>query len=86
MALVTFYFQLHQPFRLHPDGPTFLWNQENEWIFRKVAHNCYLPATHMFLELIERHPEFKITLSLSGTFLEQAEQYQDQHDCFNQCF
>ena len=78
MALATFYFQLHQPYRLHPDGTTFLWNQENEWIFRKVAHNCYLPATRMFIELIEAHPEFKITFSMSGTFLEQAEQYQPE--------
>ena len=78
MALVTFYFQLHQPYRLHPDGNTFLWSQENEWIFRKVARNSYLPATRMFVELIERYPQFKITFSMSGTFLEQAEQYQPE--------
>lgn len=76
MPLVTFYFQLHQPFRLHPDRDKFLWDEMNRDIFRKVAEKCYLPATHMFTELIERHPGFKITLSMSGTFLEQAELYE----------
>jgi len=78
MPLVTIYFQLHQPFRLHPDGTTFLWDQENEWIFRKVSHNCYLPATQMFVELVEQYPEFKIAMSLSGTFLEQAQRYEPE--------
>ena len=73
MSLVTFYFQLHQPLRLHPDGSPFLWNDKNEEVFRQVAHKCYLPATRMFIELVTQHPTFKITFSMSGTFLEQAE-------------
>ena len=75
MPLVTFYFQLHQPFRLHPDRGKFLWDERNREIFIKVAEKCYLPATRMFTELIADHPSFKITLSMSGTFLEQAELY-----------
>jgi len=75
MPLVTFYFQLHQPFRLHPDRGKFLWDERNREIFLKVAEKCYLPATRMFAELIAAHPSFKITLSMSGTFLEQAELY-----------
>ncbi|MBN2438969.1 MAG: alpha-amylase, partial [Deltaproteobacteria bacterium] len=75
MPLVTFYFQLHQPFRLHPDRDKFLWDEKNRDIFLKVAEKCYLPATRMFTELIAAYPSFKITLSMSGTFLEQAELY-----------
>jgi glycogen synthase len=75
MPLVTFYFQLHQPFRLHPDRGKFLWDEKNRAIFLKVAEKCYLPATRMFAEMIAAHPSFKITLSMSGTFLEQAELY-----------
>lgn len=75
MPLVTFYFQLHQPFRLHPDRGKFLWEEMNRSVFEKVAEKCYLPATRMFTELIVRHPTFKVTLSMSGTFLEQAETY-----------
>ncbi|HLA05518.1 MAG TPA: hypothetical protein VJZ16_06020, partial [Syntrophales bacterium] len=75
MPLVTFYFQLHQPFRLHPDRDRFLWDEKNKDVFLKVADKCYLPAFSLFTELIADNPSFKITLSMSGTFLEQAELY-----------
>ncbi|MBU0651292.1 MAG: alpha-amylase, partial [Proteobacteria bacterium] len=78
MPLVTFYFQLHQPFRLHPDPDKFLWEAKNREIFLKVAEKCYLPAAQMFTELIAANPNFKITLGMSGTFLEQAELYQPE--------
>jgi alpha-amylase/alpha-mannosidase (GH57 family) len=76
MPLVTCYFQLHQPFRLHPQRDKFLWDESNRPIFEKVAEKCYLPATRMFAELIAAYPDFKLTFSMSGTFLEQAETYQ----------
>jgi glycogen synthase len=76
MALVTFYFQLHQPFRLHPDRNKFLWDERNRSVFLKVSEKCYLPATRMFTELVTANPGFKITLGMSGTFLMQAELYQ----------
>lgn len=75
MPLVAFYFQLHQPFRLHPDGDKFLWEERNREIFIKVADKCYLPAVRMFVQIVKENPLFKIALGLSGTFLEQAEQY-----------
>lgn len=78
MPLVAFYFQLHQPFRLHPDGEKFLWEEQNREIFLKVADKCYLPAVRMFATLVKENPLFKITLGLSGTFLEQAEQYRPE--------
>ena len=75
MPLTTFYFQLHQPLRLHPDRDKFLWDEKNREVFTKVSKKCYLPATIMFTELVSNNPAFKITLSMSGTFLEQAELY-----------
>jgi len=78
MPLVTFYFQLHQPFRLHPDVEKFLWDKKNAEIFNKVAQKNYLPATKMFTEIIKENPEFKVTFSMSGTFLEQAQLYQPE--------
>jgi alpha-amylase/alpha-mannosidase (GH57 family) len=71
MVLLTIYFQLHQPFRLHPDSDKFLWDEENKKVFQKVAERNYIPATKMFTELIKAHPNFKITMSISGTLLEQ---------------
>ncbi len=78
MPLVTFYFQLHQPLRLHPDRDKFLWDRENRDVFNKVADKCYLPALAMFGDLLRTHPPFRITLGLSGTFLEQAEQFRPE--------
>ncbi len=76
MPLVTLYFQLHQPFRLHPDTSFFFWDVMNREVFCKVAAKSYLPATQMFTEAVRENPEFKITLSMSGTFLEQAERFE----------
>ena len=78
MPLLTIYFQLHQPFRLHPDRDKFLWEEKNREIFVKVAEKCYLPATYLFTELLQAYPEFKITMSMSGVFLEQAENYRPE--------
>jgi glycogen synthase len=78
MPLLTLYFQLHQPFRLHPDREKFLWDENNKETFLKVAEKCYLPAVDMFSGLITENPGFKITLSMSGTFLEQAELYKPE--------
>jgi glycogen synthase len=75
VPLVVFYFQLHQPCRLHPDRDKFLWDDLNRSIFGKVAEKCYIPATEMLAGLIAKYNDFKVTLSMSGTFLEQAEQY-----------
>jgi len=75
MPSIIFYFQLHQPFRLHPDRDKFLWDEENREIFLKSSERSYIPAIRMFTDLIRHYPEFRITLSMSGTFLEQAQLY-----------
>ncbi len=87
MPDVCFYFQVHQPrrvkrYRLFDIGtdPHYFnddsdSNTNNRKIMRKVAEKCYLPANALMEELLARHPEFKITYSLSGVFLEQAEEY-----------
>jgi len=76
MPLVTVCLRLHQPFRLNPDDTTFLWDQKNSEIFRQGTERCYLPLTRMFTELVGSHPDFKVSFSMSGTFLEQAELYE----------
>ncbi len=78
MPLVTFYFQLHQPFGLHPAREKFLWDEVSREIFLRFSELCYLPALGMFTEIIKKTPLFKMTLGLSGTFLEQAELYRPE--------
>ncbi len=81
------YFQVHQPYRVrryrvfdignnssyfNADDNTDLNNRK---VFEKVANKCYLPANKIFLELLNKHQDFKIAYSLSGVFLEQAEEF-----------
>ncbi|MBN1829445.1 MAG: glycogen/starch synthase [Deltaproteobacteria bacterium] len=75
MPEVIFYFQFHQPRRLHPDRDKFLWHEKNQEAFVEAAETCYEPALDMLAELLTVHRGFKIAIGLSGTFLEQAEAY-----------
>ncbi len=87
MPDICFYFQVHQPrrikkypiFNIGSDHNYFNDNSEtslnNKKIFKKVAEKCYLPANDIMLELLKKYSEFKISYSLSGIFLEQAEEY-----------
>lgn len=80
---VCLYFQVHQPYRLKdlritevgsPDLDYFD-HEKNRAVFRKVAEKCYLPTNAVMLKLLKEHPEFRISYSLSGVFLDQCEEY-----------
>lgn len=85
MASICFYFQVHQPWRVKRfrvfdigKGARYFDDKSetslnNEKIFRKVAGKCYLPANALMLKLLRKHPEFRISYSLSGVFMEQME-------------
>jgi len=82
MVSICFYFQVHQPFRLQKfqifdigSNKTYFDDHKNKAIIEKVAHKCYLPANKLMLELLNRHPSFKISFSFSGVFLDQLELY-----------
>ena len=49
--------------------------QNNELIFHKVAEKSYLRMNALLEELLRRHHDFKLSLSISGVFLEQAERF-----------
>jgi len=81
MTSVCMYFQIHQPFRLRrfwPDDRTgffrYFDERSNKEIFERVAHKCYLPTNKMLLDLIDEYKgEFRFSLSVTGTLLEQCE-------------
>ncbi len=75
MPHVVFYFQLHQPFLLHPERDKFFWEEKNREIFLEVADKCYLPALRILTGLVAGERAFKLALGMSGTFLKQAELY-----------
>ncbi len=77
------YLHVHQPWRVKPysvfdiaqDHQYFNGTEGdmNNWaIMEKVADKSYRPMNHALLELLHRYPEFKISLSITGTFLDQA--------------
>lgn len=84
---IVLYLHVHQPYRVRPytvfdtgqrhdyfdsdDGaPT-----SNKDILRKVAEKSYLPANARLLKLLETYPEFRVSLSITGTVMEQLEQW-----------
>jgi len=47
----------------------------NARVFEKVARKSYLPTNALLLELLNEHPDFKVSFSITGIFLDQAEEY-----------
>lgn len=81
---IVLYLQLHQPYRVRPysvfDTGTvhnyFDTTDENDWnnqrTFIKVADKSYRPMGRLLTQLLSTYPEFRISLGISGTFIEQA--------------
>jgi len=84
---IVIYLHVHQPFRIKHytvfdianDHQYFNSTEDNNTnntkIINKVAEKSYLPTNHLLLNLLKKHPEFKISLSITGTVLEQFEMY-----------
>ncbi|WP_186644981.1 glycoside hydrolase family 57 protein [Fluviispira vulneris] len=83
MVALCFYFEVHQPFRINHyrikdigEHKNYFNSDSNQVIFEKVAKKCYWPAGLLIASLLKRYPtSFKVTFSLSGTFLAQCEEY-----------
>lgn len=81
------YLHVHQPWRIRQYGifdvsarHDYFINspapgQDNELLFHKVAQASYWPMNRSLESLLSRYPEFKISLSITGTFLDQAERF-----------
>lgn len=82
---IVLYLHVHQPYRIGEysvfDAGTrhdyfdadYDSRTNNHRILRKVAEKSYLPTNKKLLELLNTHPEFKLSLSITGTVLEQLE-------------
>jgi len=76
---IVFYLHMHQPWRLARfryldlgSGRSYFDVDRNLAIFRGIAERCYRPALDRLLRALETHPEFAFSLSITGTFVEQA--------------
>jgi len=86
MPQISMYFQLHQPYRLQDFSVFNLGHKKdyfigdksdsNKEIFHKVSQKSYLPMLSLLKELLVKHKDFYFTLSCSGIFLEQAQEYE----------
>jgi len=82
MVSICFYFQVHQPFRMRR-YPIFDIGKKSDYfddhknieVLKKVARKCYIPANNLMLDLLDQHPDFRISYSLSGVFMEQCEKW-----------
>lgn len=83
---ICLYLHVHQPYRVKPytifdaGHDHMYFNDEtphedtnNRFIVDKVAEKSYLPTNEKLLELLKEHDDFKLSMSISGVFLEQVE-------------
>jgi alpha-amylase len=83
MLHIVFYFQVHQPFRLRRyrvldigKSHDYFDDELNKSVFNKIADKCYLPTNNLLFDLISRFEgRFKVSFSVTGTFIEQARMY-----------
>jgi alpha-amylase len=76
---IVLYLHLHQPWRLARfrfldlgSGRPYFDVDRNLAIFRGIAERCYRPTLDRLLGLLEADDGFRLSLSVTGTFVEQA--------------
>jgi alpha-amylase len=82
------YLHVHQPWRIRQysifdtaeqhdyfDEKSQDTDRNNERVLRKVADKSYRPMNALLEKLLAAYPEFKVSLSITGTFIEQAEKW-----------
>jgi alpha-amylase len=85
---IVLYLHVHQPYRVRKysvfdtaynhdyfDDPEYNSGRNNQQVFLKVADKSYRPMNEALERLLNMHPEFKVSLSITGIFLEQAESW-----------
>lgn len=84
---IVLYLHVHQPYRVRhytvfDSGvnhdyfdATYDDRTSNERILHKVAEKSYLPTNAKLLKLLNDHPEFKLSMSITGTVIEQLEKW-----------
>lgn len=85
MVSVCFAFQVHQPYRLRNykifdvgKSHEYFDSKRNKEVFERVSRKCYLPMNKLWLELLEKCPELKLSFSFSGIVLEQMQEFKPE--------
>jgi alpha-amylase len=84
---IVLYLHVHQPYRIRhytvfDSGvdhnyfdAEYASKTSNQQVLDKVAEKSYLPTNAKLLELLDKNPDFKLSLSITGTVLEQLEKW-----------
>lgn len=84
---IVLYLHVHQPFRIRHYtvfdsgarhdyfNAAYEDDTSNERILKKVAEKSYIPTNRHLLRLLQENPGFKLSLSITGTVIEQLEQW-----------
>ena len=90
MRAICLYLHMHQPWRYRQYSifdvahnhryweDDFYGKQSNERIFRKVAEKSYHPTLDLLERNLKRHEGFKVSLSITGTWLDQALEWEPE--------
>jgi alpha-amylase len=82
---IVLYLHAHQPYRIRnytvfDTGSAHNYFDDDEQmsnrrILEKVAAKSYIPTNNKLMDLLQKHPEFKINLSITGVLLWQLENW-----------
>ncbi|HSW85763.1 MAG TPA: glycoside hydrolase family 57 protein [Candidatus Saccharimonadales bacterium] len=84
---IALYLHVHQPYRIRHYTVFDSGNNHdyfdakfedpasNERIIKKITQKSYLPTNTRLLELLHQNPEFKLSLSITGTVIEQLQRW-----------
>ena len=84
MRAICLYLHMHQPWRYRQYSifnvsrdhdyfdDDYYSKQSNERIFRKVAEKSYHPTLDLLERNLAKHPGFRVSLSITGTWIDQA--------------
>lgn len=85
---INLYLHVHQPFRIKNytifeagNDPEYFNEKKdgdltnNSFVLKKVSEKSYIPTNKLLLELLNKYPDFKLSLSITGTVIEQFESY-----------
>ena len=85
---IVLYLHVHQPFRMRPysvfdmannhDYFGYLDGQKNQKILKKVSYKSYIPMNNLLLDLLKKYNNFKLSLSITGTVIEQMENWDQE--------
>ena len=85
---IVLYLHVHQPLRIREYSvfdtavdhnyyteTTYDTDRNNERVMRKVADKSYRPMIALLEKMLTVHPDFHLSLSITGTFIEQAQMW-----------